>query len=195
MRAPKQERTCRATVQEFILQLIAREKPKDVEQLANETQQNFSLPEHKIVQHILELQSEGKITLREISRSTPLKLTEHVHSSRAYWYWATIILTITTTILIFTVPEDAYHACILPGYSLIRILFPAKAPMRTSTKQLDNVERIALSIGMSLALVPITGLLLNYTPWGIRVTPITISLLALTVTLATGALTRERQTN
>jgi uncharacterized membrane protein len=50
---------------------------------------------------------------------------------------------------------------------------------------------------MSLALVPITGLLLNYTPWGIRLLPITLSLLALTLTLtltlATAALVREYQ--
>jgi len=65
----------------------------------------------------------------------------------------------------------------------IKALFP--------TKELDNIERATLSIGMSLALVPITGLLLNYTPWGIRATPVTLSLLALTTTFATAAVTRE----
>jgi len=65
----------------------------------------------------------------------------------------------------------------LPSYSLIKALFP--------TKELDNIER--------LALVPITGLLLNYTPWGIRTTPIALSLLALTTTFATAALIREQQ--
>ena len=44
---------------------------------------------------------------------------------------------------------------------------------------------------MSLALVPITGLLLNYTPWGIRTTPITLSLLALTTAFAIAAIIRE----
>ena len=43
----------------------------------------------------------------------------------------------------------------LPGYTFIKALFPAK--------QLDSIERTALSIGMSLALVPMIGLLLNYT--------------------------------
>jgi len=71
----------------------------------------------------------------------------------------------------------------LPGYTFIKALFPAK--------ELDNIERIALSIGMSLALVTITGLLLSYTPWGIRVTPVTLSLLALTITFATAAVVRE----
>ena len=99
--------------------------------------------------------------------------------------------------LVFTVPEDAYpivyaryllgsiFVLALPGYSFIKALFP--------TKELDNIERVALSIGMSLALVPITGLLLNYTPWGIRVTPVTLSLLALTVAFATAAVIREHQ--
>jgi uncharacterized membrane protein len=46
---------------------------------------------------------------------------------------------------------------------------------------------------MSLALVPLVGLLLNYTPWGIRLTPVTISLLALTITLTITGLVREHQ--
>jgi uncharacterized membrane protein len=46
--------------------------------------------------------------------------------------------------------------------------------IKTSTENLDPIERIALSLGMSIALVPIVGLLLNYTPWGIRLTPIVL---------------------
>jgi uncharacterized membrane protein len=58
---------------------------------------------------------------------------------------------------------------------------------------MDTIERAALSIGLSLAIVPIVGLFLNYTSWGIRLTPITLSLLALTITFATAALIREHQ--
>ena len=58
---------------------------------------------------------------------------------------------------------------------------------------MDTIERVALSLGMSLALVPIVGLILNYTPWGIRLTPITLSLLALTIVFATAAILREYQ--
>ena len=72
---------------------------------------------------------------------------------------------------------------LLPGYSLIKTLFP--------TREIDNIERTALSIGMSLALVPLVGLLLNYTPWGIRLTPVTLSLLALTTFLTITGLQRE----
>ena len=82
----------------------------------------------------------------------------------------------------------------LPGYTFIKALFPAHVPIKTSTENLETIERIALSLGMSIALVPIIGLLLYYTPWGISLTPIVLSLLALTLVFATAAITREHQT-
>jgi len=57
----------------------------------------------------------------------------------------------------------------LPGYSFIAALFPAKS-------DLDGIERTALSFGLSIAVVPLIGLGLNYTPWGIRLLPILICL-------------------
>ncbi len=47
---------------------------------------------------------------------------------------------------------------------------------------------------MSIALTPIVGLILNYTPLGIELTPITLSLLLLTAIFATAAIAREYQT-
>ena len=61
------------------------------------------------------------------------------------------------------------------------------------TREIDNVERTAFSIGMSLALVPLVGLLLNYTLRGISLTPITVSLPALTAILSITGLIREHQ--
>lgn len=55
-----------------------------------------------------------------------------------------------------------------PGYSLLAWLYPRKG-------SLEGVERIALSLGLSLAIVPLLGLALNFTPWGIRLTPIVAS--------------------
>jgi len=56
-----------------------------------------------------------------------------------------------------------------PGYTLIAALFPKR-------HSLDNIERVALSFGLSIAVVPLIGLILNYTPWGIRLYPILVSL-------------------
>jgi len=63
----------------------------------------------------------------------------------------------------------------LPGYSLVEALYPGEG-------ELSPLERLALSIGLSLALVPLTGLILNYTPWGIRLNS-TVTALATLITL------------
>ena len=90
--------------------------------------------------------------------------------------WLIDILTILL-ILIITFSPTSIARIILglpfllffPGYILIAALFPRKG-------DLGGVERIALSFGLSIALVPLIGLILNYTPWGIRLYPILISL-------------------
>lgn len=51
-----------------------------------------------------------------------------------------------------------------PGYTLMAALFTKKEGM-------GGIARVALSFGLSIAVVPIIGLILNYTPWGIRVEP------------------------
>jgi uncharacterized membrane protein len=63
----------------------------------------------------------------------------------------------------------------LPGYALVEALYPKE-------EDLSPLERLAFSIGLSLALVPLVGLILNYTPWGIKLDPILISLTILTLT-------------
>jgi uncharacterized membrane protein len=67
----------------------------------------------------------------------------------------------------------------------------SKVPIVTSSENLDTIERIALSFGLSIALTAIVGLILNYTPWGVRLAPITFSLLALTIVFATAAVLSE----
>jgi uncharacterized membrane protein len=81
----------------------------------------------------------------------------------------------------------------LPGYTFIKALFPGRVPVKMSSEELDTIVRIALSVGMSMALVPIAGLILNYTPFGVTLTPTTLSLLALTVAFAAAGIIRQQQ--
>jgi len=73
-----------------------------------------------------------------------------------------------------------------PGYMLIAALFPRK-------DALDGIERLALSFGLSIAIVPLIGLILNYTPWGIRLEPILFSLLFFILVMAAVALWRRQR--
>ena len=58
----------------------------------------------------------------------------------------------------------------VPGYVLTAALFPASYD--PAKLDIDWIERIALSFGLSIAIVPLLGLLLTFTPFGIRFTPI-----------------------
>jgi uncharacterized membrane protein len=72
-----------------------------------------------------------------------------------------------------------------PGYALIATLFPKKG-------NLDNIERLALSFALSIAVVPLLGLILNYTPWGIRLESIVVSVLCFILIMSGLALYRRR---
>ncbi len=57
----------------------------------------------------------------------------------------------------------------IPGYALIAALFPKK-------NDIDGIERLALSFGLNIAVVPLIGLGLNFTPFGIRLVPVLLSI-------------------
>lgn len=62
----------------------------------------------------------------------------------------------------------------LPGYALTAALLPAK-------KDLEGIERALLSLGLSIAIVPLMGLGMNYTSWGIREIPVLTGLSVFTL--------------
>ena len=154
------------------------------------------------VRHLIE---EGKILLTKSSKPTSKTLKEHLLSSNAYWFWTTIGVAFVTSAIVFFIPGDAYSVVYvrialgavfifwLPGYTFIKALFPRRPPFKTLSEEMDTIVRIALSVGMSTALVAMVGLILNYTPFGVTLTPITLSLLALTVSFATAGIIRQQQ--
>jgi len=98
---------------------------------------------------------------------------------------AIVIFVLISVIFVVVPPLNATPARIvlglplllfLPGYSLVCVLFPKK-------EEMDRIERFALSIGLSIAVVVIIGLVLNYTPWGIRVGPILLVISCFTLIL------------
>jgi len=196
---------------ETILQVTREKKPETVSQLAQLVKETSPASEQEILDKIIQLQNDGKLQLTPQPPHRPLSLSAYMKTHGAVWYWTTLALTLAAIAAVFTIPADLQPYVFiryvlgiifilwLPGYTLIKVLFPRTAPVRPATsltrsvQNLDTIERIALSIGLSLALVPITGLLLNYTPWGITLTPTVLSLAGLTLAFATAAVLREKQ--
>jgi len=79
------------------------------------------------------------------------------------------ILNQTPVTIVFALPVVLF----IPGYCLIAALFPKNDDIGLS-------ERIALSIGLSIAIIPLIGLGLNFTPWGIRLDSVVITVTVFT---------------
>jgi uncharacterized membrane protein len=97
----------------------------------------------------------------------------------------------------------------VPGYAFIAALFPKtedKAVLEdddadtdsdritsavVGRSRIDGLERVALSIGTSIAIVPLIGLGLNFTPWGIRLVPVALAVGGFTLVASWVALTRR----
>lgn len=95
-----------------------------------------------------------------------------------------IIASLLLAVFIYLIPDNPGRVVLglpfilfFPGYVLICSLFPEKA-------SLDLIERIALSFGISIAVVPLIGFGLNYTPFGIRLAPILLSLIIFNIAFA-----------
>jgi uncharacterized membrane protein len=103
----------------------------------------------------------------------------------------------------------------LPGYAFIAALFPEAGDEPNEDRGhadegaqprpeeeledietrggIDSLERIALAFGTSIAIVPLIGLVLNFTPWGIRTLPIVVSVGGFTVLSAAIASSRRQR--
>lgn len=94
----------------------------------------------------------------------------------------------------------------IPGYALVAALFPESADgstgeiahntverSRDERGGISGMERVALSFGTSIAVVPLIGLLLNVTPFGIRLKPVLLSVSGVTLVLTYLAAYRRLQ--
>lgn len=79
---------------------------------------------------------------------------------------------------------------LVPGYALVAALFPE----RGDETGFDTLERVVLAVGLSLVIVPIVAYIANFTPYGIRLAPVLVGVVAWTVVFALfGLLRRARR--
>lgn len=75
---------------------------------------------------------------------------------------------------------------LLPGYALLSALFPERGD-----QGFDLLERVVLSVALSLAVVSIAAYLANFTPYGIRLAPVLVAVVGWSVAFAAVGLVRR----
>lgn len=103
-----------------------------------------------------------------------------------------IVITIVAVALVFVVPPDSVPGriltlplvLVLPGYALMASVFPRRS--------LGAVECLVFSLGLSLVIVVLGGLVLNWTPFGLRASSWSLLLGSITLGACAVALARRR---
>lgn len=173
------------SINDLILRTLRTKKPKTVEELVGLVQEKSPASTQSIADHISQLRDEGKIEL-EVPVPPPAEFAEYLRSPWSRWLWYVVAVLIASVLSGLLIPVEAGWFIVIryllgftfilfiPGYCFVEALFPKKG-------ELDEIERFSLSIGLSLAISPLTALVLNFTPWGIQTIPVFISLSLVTL--------------
>jgi hypothetical protein len=127
----------------------------------------------KVIERIYELNSKGLIKF--VDPNPPRSLMRYIFSLYSLLFWIIEGFIALTAASIYLLPSmypfiylravaGVIFVIFIPGYVFIETLFLRKT-------ELDKLIRLILSISMSILIVSIVGLVINYTPWGINLDP------------------------
>ncbi len=188
-------------VKKIIISAIRKRDVEKTEILVNLIKKELNMPEEQIM-HILQVLEDEKV-LEFHDSVFPESGHGFLFSTKALWYWLFVLMSVSLIFIIMLSPESSTlvvylrnilglaFVTYLPGYAIIKFLYPINVPLKTQSLTLDIIERVALSLGLSIAVTSILGLLLYYTPLGIKLLPIALSLLGVTIFFASAAIWRE----
>lgn len=171
------------TIENLILKAVDERKASSVKQIVDLLADKFT--EAELLEAVRRLEGKREIELNH-NVSFHCSFVQYLaNADYNLWLYLVFSASLGTSVTIYLIPNThpliiiRWILCFLfnlflPGYALVEALFPKRGA-------LDIIERFALSIGLSLAVTPLIGLLLNYTPLGIRLDPIVISLTLFTL--------------
>jgi Protein of unknown function (DUF1616) len=183
------------SIRTLIEKALSSNHPQTVAQLASQVMAERGVDELKFVDALKTMVRDKTVTLAKPSYEVETFLDYLFTFTLSGWLWATLAITILSVVVVGISPNvfplnvprvvlGFIFALFLPGYSLLELLFPKDS-------ELGSLERLTLDVGISLAVVPLIGLLLNFTPWGIRFAPIVTSLATFTVIMSFAAAVRQ----
>ena len=159
---------------------------------------NPSLTKKEVTELVWRLSKQGKAFLEDVPPVT-WSLSEYLRQwDQHLWLYLTLAVTLATVLVVYVLPTPfpfivvrwmfgSVFVIFIPGYAAIKALFPRD-------RELGTIERFALSLGLSLMLVPLVGLILSYTVWAITLSSVISSLTVLTAALSGVAFARQYKT-
>ncbi|MGI0029789.1 MAG: DUF1616 domain-containing protein [Nitrososphaera sp.] len=132
------------------------------------------------------LEVTGSINLSEEKPAVSF-LSDLTHVGTNARFWVAVAASAAILIAIYVLPQGepwvatrwiagAIFLFVIPGYTITNLFIPRN--------RLSTIERVAISVGLSLATVVLIGIILSYSPVGVRIEPIVISIALFNVVIA-----------
>lgn len=158
-----------------------------VNDLVNIMEKERNVPQKITIKIVQELQSEGKISLKE-------EKVSHFYTNWVFWVISFSILTSLLVIsdiqsiflmIVLKYLFGTFYLFFIPGYSFTNLI----------SRDMPIIEKIGLSFALSIAIVSLTGLFLTYTPFRLTLLTITLSLFVEIVIFSSSALYKNSRNN
>ena len=178
---------------ESVLRFSEENPGVDVSDLVMRVSESEGVRFEKVARSLHSLWEGGRIRLS--NTSPPRGVVGYLFSHYSVWFWLACAALISSLASIYLFPAWApfsyirialgfISALYLPGAALVEALYPKE-------EDLEELERFAVSVGVSVAVTPLVGFMLNFTPWGIRLDPLVVSITCLTLILGLFAVWRK----
>lgn len=172
------------TKRDAIRKAVLKYRGASLGEVVEKVSEELNVKDYEVARTIYEMAERGEVRLVDPREGFLNFLLYH-----SFWFHLVLLFVMgTIASVVFNIAPLRYFfgfvfVMYLPGAALTELVYPKK-------EDLSQLGRVAMGIGLSLALDPIVGLFLNYGP-GIFVSTSLASLSALTLALSVGALVRK----
>ena len=153
------------------------------------------LSDEEVFEIVRQMRDRGQIDLRRRGPKFKSFFSFLVDLPRSWVFWFLLGITSITFLSVYRLPSSVPWSYLrwidgtvflgfAPGLGLVRVLFGPR-------RQLDGAETVALSIGLSLAVSSLVGILLNFSPGGISLDSIVFAVATLVILLACTSAARD----
>ena len=161
---------------EAVLKKSTETKKVTVSRLVQDVSETLPCRTDSVIAELIRLEAEGRLHIEE---PAPYRtLSQYIRSLASAWFWETTLVSALSLVLLLVSQGPLLYlryvfggllVLMLPGFSLVSLLYPKKT-------QLDFPTRMVLSFVMSLSIVILVGLVLNYTAFGLSLVATALSL-------------------
>ncbi len=166
---------------------------ESVGSLINNVATEGRVQQFRVAKNLYALSEAGKVELVDLERHS--SIVDYLQSQYAWWFWAVVGIDTLTLVSVYTFPQTGpliyiryalglAFIAFLPGYALTESLYSSK-------RDLSVLERSALSLGLSLTVVPLIAVLLYYVNIAINLNTMAISLSVFALALSFVAARRK----